>query len=170
VDGLTHPTQEPLTGPLPVTLETVDATTGRPKTVFAPGDQMQVLVSNTGDRPVYFELTTTQLNGKQLVLVPVRLLEPKAQFCHPRDTDKSRGLSPPREAVKINDQLGKDWYTLYAAEKEFPGAQRLQGEDLADRLVHPLYELSADRQRVVVRFDPAHLMKKSTAIETRPGG
>jgi hypothetical protein len=161
-----------MTAQVSVTLEAVDADTGRPAAVFTPGDHMQVLVTNRGDAPVFFELTTTQLSGAQMVLVPVRRLGPREQFCHPRDTDKvrARPRTERRDFVQISDKLGTDWYTVYAAETEFPGAQRLQGENLADRLVHPLYELSPDHKRVVTRFDPSRLLKKTIRIETRQGG
>src|SRR5205085_10552369 len=98
-------------------------------------------ITNKGDKPVYFELTVNTLDGRQFVMVSVRQLAAGETFHHPRDTTKDWPKERRLESIRITDNLGKDRFTVYASEREFPAARRLRGEDLTDRLVHPFYEL-----------------------------
>jgi serine/threonine-protein kinase len=173
LDGLTYPQYEPLAGPLPVTLTAVNHKTGRPvkDNVVYPGDELQIFVTNRGPKAVYFELVSTQMDGGRFVQVPVRRLGPGEQYCHPRDTKRKH-----EKFIKADDDLGTDRYTVYASEEPFPPGQRLRdkvrGPDrtdrvIADRVVHPFYELAPDRKSIRTRFDPARLVKKTIDVETK---
>jgi serine/threonine-protein kinase len=171
LDGLAYPQYEPLAGPLPVTLVAVNHQTGRPATVFHPRDELQVLVTNRGPKAVYFELVNTLMDGRRFVQVPVRRLGPGEQYCYPRDTKGKH-----REFFKLDENLGTDRYTVYASEEQFPPGKRLRvkvrGEDLtdrviADRVVHPFYELAPDRKSILTRFNPARLVKMTIDVQTK---
>jgi hypothetical protein len=85
------------------------------------------------------------------------------------------GQTLPLDSDTITDATpGKEELVFYAcAEKTFPKAvvlkcgddDRKRGEVIADRVVHPLYELRDGR--VVSVCDPTKIVKRTLEIETR---
>jgi hypothetical protein len=160
LDGLTHPNYEPAELPFQVTLRTKDER-GREKTVFRPGDQLVVVVANKGERKIYFELIGTSIDGKKMLLQkrPVLELEPRKEFRFPAE-----GSLP----IK-GDSLGKDQFTIYASDVSFPAGVFLRDKNkkIADRFVHPFYEVPRQGNEVRPGFEPNRFLKRTVEIETR---
>jgi serine/threonine-protein kinase len=166
LDGLTYPNYEPDAGPVPIKIEARNKQTNTSTTVFFPNEELIILITNIGDKPLYFELVFADLYGTIRTIQPERPLDAGKTYRYPADRKEN-----PRPFLRIVPPAGKDYYILYASEKKFPEGQRLrgenEGENMADRVLHSFYELSPDHREVRTSFEPAHLTKKTIEIETR---
>jgi serine/threonine-protein kinase len=149
--------------------ETEGASEFHPKVDF-----LRVDVTNPSkDKPLYFELIGAKLDGRRAVHVPVTRLDAGKTFHYPPD------LIPDKKFLNMNLPAGTEQYILYASDKEFDGGVVLVRPKVArtdpsdhpvvtpfERVVHPFYALAPDRKSVVVRFDPARLVKRTIDVTT----
>ena len=164
LDSLTRPEYIPEPPPIDVELATIDFASKTKKSVFAPKDQMQIVVTNKSDRDIYVEMISTSINGEKVIQLPgTTRVKARDSLRLPKD-----------KAAIIGEQLGKEYITIFACdtatfagEAEFPAGTLLKDKDVGDRVVHPYYGLRRNRQQVTVRFDPANMVKKTIEIETR---
>jgi hypothetical protein len=159
IDGLTYPSYAPSGLPFKVTLTTTDER-GREKTQFRPGDQLVIVVANRSECKVYVELVGTGVAGNKVLLQtqPLLALEP----------GKEHRL-PAEGAMTIKDKPGKEQFTLYASDVSFPAGVVLRDKSgkIADRFVHPFYEVPHQGSEVRPGFDPKRFLKQTVEIETR---
>jgi serine/threonine-protein kinase len=149
-DGLTRADYQPVGGEWNVSLATT-----KKNNVFAPGDELAILVKNSGDRPVFLELIGAGTKGEKIIIATGKVAA-GGEFRHPE-----------KGAIKVQPSLGKEQIMLYASEVEFPAAKILRGTNLADRVVHGFYECEAPSGGVKVKFDPARVVKRTIVIETK---
>lgn len=135
----------------------VELKTNKPNNIFAPGDEMVIIVTNRSNRAVHVELIGTSSQGKKALRTPGPIeIAPGHEY---RD--------PPDGYIPIREELGKEQITLYASETSFPAGALLRGQDVADRFVHPLFTLRRGGKQDAPQFEETRLLKKTIAIETR---
>lgn len=149
-DGLMRVDYQPVGGELNVSLATT-----KKNNVFAPGDELAILVKNGGDRPVFIELIGAGTKGEKVVIATGKVAA-GGEFRHPE-----------KGAIIVQPSLGSEQIMLYASEAEFPAAKILRGSNLADRVLHNFYECEAATDGVKVKFDPSRLVKRTIVIETK---
>ncbi|HBI45205.1 MAG TPA: hypothetical protein DDY78_20470 [Planctomycetales bacterium] len=133
--------------------------TNKKNNSFEPGDDLVVSVVNHSTKPIYIELVGVSSKGRMVILTaPGAVVAAGQEYRYPPEG------SP---AIKIKPGLGREQITLLAGEETFPAGRLLRGKGLTDRVVHPFYELGKQNGRYVVTKDPARLVKKTIAIETR---
>jgi len=124
----------------------VSITTTRGSRTFAPGDEINILVKNTGDLSIFVELVGTGTKGEKVVLIPA-------------GTTLASGKSlrfPETGSITIKSSLGSEQITVYASEQKFNPGTLYKGQNTADRYVHQL-----------PNQDQAPIIKKTLLIETR---
>jgi serine/threonine-protein kinase len=153
LDGLTRRDYAPNPAPILVELKT-----NKKNNVFEPGDELVILVTNRSDRELFIELIGTSVRGEKVIAVPAGTrVRAGETYRHP----------PEGKVLRIRGGLGKEQITLFASATRFPAGELLRGRGVADRVVHPFYELEQRDGRRRVRFDPARVVKKTIEIETR---
>lgn len=128
-------------------------------------DQAELVIKNTGKTDLFIEVVLFANNGK-VVRLSSGVEELKvggADFRFPKDATKFIPVTP--------DAL-VDHITLYASDKAFsPGVVlRLNGnsgENIADRFVHPVYDVRVEGGRMEVTGDPRGILKKTIESVTR---
>lgn len=124
----------------------IKITTTKNSRTFSAGDQIAVIVTNSGKSEVCVELIGTGTKGEKVVLVPAGVrLSPGSSIRFPKTG-----------TITVKPSLGHELITVYASETEFPAGTLYRGKNTADRLVHEL-----DPQR------SSPIVKKSLVIETR---
>ncbi len=175
LDGLTLPDYQPPLPPVDVTITSfsihvdpatkkADPTTKKPTKTFHDGDDMVIEVKNQGAKDATIELIGLSAEGRMIVHQPPTLLGPGKTYNYPHDRPVNHA-----DFVEMGLPPGVDRYLLFAADVPFPAGVRLraaQNVPIADRVVHPFWEISKDGT-ASVRFDPTHLIKKTLAVETR---
>jgi serine/threonine-protein kinase len=131
----------------------VDLKTNRPNNVFAPGDELEVLVVNRAAKDVYIELVGTSVRGHKVVLAPA-------------GTVVRAGTTYRWGPFKVQPRLGKEQVTVYASDADFPAGFLLRGEGITDRFVHLFYRYGRGK-RATLDNDPSRLLKKTIEFETR---
>jgi hypothetical protein len=112
--------------------------------VFAPGDEIAILVSNKGKTPVFVELVGTGTKGEKVILIPAgNSIAPGAQLRFPETS-----------TIKVKAALGQELITVFASNAKFSPGVLYHGKNVADRYVHQYEALNA-------------IVKKSLIIETR---
>jgi hypothetical protein len=157
-----------------VTAAKVGKDRDEPTAEFQPGDVGAIVVRNTGEADLYFEVVLTTASGRVVVLAPAEedkgklgVLKPGETFRYPKAKGTGIRLKPADEG-----EWTKQKCTVYAADAPFPpgavlsaGDQRAPGEYVADRFVHTFYEIKAGRLQCV--FDPAKMVKTSAEFEIK---
>jgi serine/threonine-protein kinase len=149
-DGLTRADYQPMGGEINVSLATT-----KKNNVFAPGDELAILVKNNGDRPIFLELIGAGTKGQKVVIATGKVVA-GGEFRHPE-----------KGAIKVQPSLGKEQIMLYASETEFPPAKILRGTNLADRALHDFYGCDTSAGGLKVKLDPARIVKRTIVIETK---
>lgn len=124
----------------------VSVTTTRGSRFFAAGDEIAVIVKNTGKTPVFTELIGTGTKGEKVVLVPA-------------GTKIAAGEElrfPDSGTITIKASQGQELITVFASDQEFAPGVVYRGKNIADRFVHQLANEKA-----------SPIIKKSLIIETR---
>jgi serine/threonine-protein kinase len=150
-DGVTRRDYQPVTGGMKVSLAT-----SKKNNVFAPGDDLTIIVKNEGEKAVFIELIGAGTKGEKTLLATGKKVPAGGEFRFPE-----------KGALKVQPSLGKEQIILFASETEFPAATVLRGVNLADRVVHGFYACETPEYGVKVKFDPARLVKRTMEIETR---
>jgi serine/threonine-protein kinase len=135
----------------------VELTTNKKGNVFAPGDELVIFVTNKSNKDLYIELVGTSAGGQKVIL-PLETNVVKAG---------QKYRFPATGGLRIQAGLGQEQITLFASETAFPPGELLRGQGVADRVVHPFYDLRRDGKRLGLGFDPARMVKKTIDIETR---
>ncbi len=151
IDGLTRPDYLPVTSKLDVRISTT-----KKNNIFAPGDELAILVENKGNVPVFVELLGRSPAGDVVSVVPA------GTEIAARETLRF----PTSGALKVKPILGREEIILYASEKKFAPAKIYRGENLADRIVHPYYDVDPDRE-TPIENDARVMIKRTLSIETR---
>jgi hypothetical protein len=137
LDGLTWPRHEPPGGPVGLLFSASNVATGKETTTFHPKDEMSLRVSNSGTRPVFFELVYVDSTGPAVVFQAPRRLDPNETYAYPRDRAKD-----PKPALTITPSLGTDLYILYASVEPLPAGVVLRNISQCgtDRVIHRWYD------------------------------
>jgi serine/threonine-protein kinase len=150
IDGLTRPDYSSQT-------VDVELTTNKPNGVFAPGDELAVIVKNRGAKTLHVELVGTGTRGETVVLVPAGAkIEPGKELRFPETG-----------GITVQPGVGNERIVLFASESEFAAGRPLKGRGVLDRFVHDCYQTSTGAGGVKLSFDPATIVKKTLVIETR---
>jgi serine/threonine-protein kinase len=143
LDALSRPDFRPDSAEFDVTLGTNKRTN-----VFAPDDELQIIVANPSPEDVFIELIGTGARGEKVILAP--------------NTTRVRAGQqyrfPPGGAIKVRGGLGKERITVFASAAEFSPGELLRGQHVVDRVVHR-FRAAADRD--------TRLLKKTIEVETR---
>ena len=122
--------------------------TNKRNNVFAPDDELEIIVANPSPKDVFIELIGTSARGEKVILAP--------------NTTRVRAGQqyrfPPGGAIKVRSGLGKERITVFASTTEFPPGELLRGQDVVDRVVHR-FQAAADRD--------TRILKKTIEVETR---
>jgi hypothetical protein len=155
LDGLTYPQYEPADGKVRVKLETLNG--GKPATVFHPGDEFQIRVVNTGDKPVSVEVYSFDLDKGRAVSLPP--LGPGTTL-GPGESKFFPSADKPLTIPK--DTTGADAVTLFASLEPFPAGVVLRNAEgrVGDRVVHPFYQPGAGKG-----FNPSRMLKRTIVVE-----
>jgi serine/threonine-protein kinase len=137
-----------------VELKTIEQKTKKEKSLFDPGDELVVSVTNKFAKPVHVELVGTSTRGQKV------LLTPKPVVIKPGESFK---LDP----VTIKPGVGREQITLLASSDPLPPAELLRGNGVTDRVVHRFYTLTEQGGRSRLTADAAAVVKKTIEIETR---
>lgn len=166
LDGVTR--RDFPTGPSPLAIE---LKTNKPNNVFAPGDEMFVIVTNKSKQEIFVELIGTSSRSEKVLLTKEPMsVPPGMTFQYP-----SGG-----KGIPVKGWVGKDTVTLYAADERFPAAELLRDpkalgkaglEDLketqGDRVVHSFFRLEMKGDRLELKKPPAKFVKMTLDVETR---
>jgi serine/threonine-protein kinase len=158
-----------------VTAVKVSKDKDEPTEEFRPGDVGALVVENTGEVDLYFELVLTTASGRIEVLAPAEedkgklgVLKPGERYRWPTN-EKGKGIALTAAA---EGEWTKQRCTVYAAAEPFPPGAVLRmsdqlppGEYVADRFVHTFYEIKDGRLHTL--FDPAKMVKKSAEFEIK---
>ena len=137
----------------------VELKTNKKNNFFEPGDALVISVVNHSSKPIHIELIGTSSRGRKVILTaPGTRVPAGREYRYPPEG------SPP---IKIKPALGREQITLLAGEGPFPAGRLLRGNGLSDRVVSPFYEIGKRNGHYAVTNDPARLVKKAIAIETR---
>jgi hypothetical protein len=158
--------------------------TDEPKAAFKPKERMVLVLKNDSADAVWLELTSTDWRGNKGVLKGPFLLGAGKTYRYPQKPDWPPEVKEKdrTEYLEFEDEPGVSRFTLFACEKKFPGAvlltrgadrPELEPDHVGDRLVHPFYVLSEDKNRVVAGppdsdFNPQRIVKMSLDVETLP--
>lgn len=135
----------------------VRISTTRKNNVFAPGDDLAVVVENRSKSDVFIELFGTSAQGETVVIVPAGTrLESGKELRFPKTG-----------TLKVRPVLGRELITLFASAAEFPAGQIIRAEHMADRVVHPFYSLHTTERGTEPRLDARKVLKRTLEIETR---
>ena len=150
IDGL-------LRGDYPTARPAVDVSlrTNQPGNVLRVGEEASLVVENRSDRKIFIELVGTDPDGRKVVVTKAgTTVSPKDSF---------------KVDLKVQPGRGREFVTLFAADREFPAGQLLRGENVADRVVHPFYRPAVGDTRSTIAADAASsgLVKQTIAIETK---
>jgi serine/threonine-protein kinase len=122
--------------------------TNKRNNVFAPDDELEIIVANPSPKDVFIELIGTSARGEKVIMAP--------------NTTRVRAGQhyrfPPEGAIKVRGGLGTERITVFASTAEFPPGELLRGQDVADRVVH-CFQDAADRY--------TRILKKTIEVETR---
>ena len=131
--------------------------TNRRGNVFEPGDEAVVFVVNQSATAITIELVGTSARGRKVVLTgPGTRVKPGKTYRYPA-----------QGGVKVRSGLGKEQITLLASQDDLPAPLLLRGKDVADRVLHPFYEVRVAGKRLTLSNDAAGVVKKTIEIETR---
>ena len=107
LDALTRPDFRPDAVEFDVKLGT-----NKRNNVFAPDDELEIIVANPSPKDVFIELIGTSARGEKVILAP--------------NTTRVRAGQqyrfPPEGAIKVRGGLGKERITVFASTTEFPRA------------------------------------------------
>jgi mono/diheme cytochrome c family protein len=135
----------------------VELSTSHKNDVFAPGDELVIFVNNKSKTDVFIELIGTSAKFEKVILAPATtLLEAGEEF-----------RFPPTGALQVQGGLGHEQITLFASEEPFPAGQLLRGPGVVDRVFHPFYKIERRGKELVVKNNPAGMVKRTITIETR---
>lgn len=135
---------------------TIEFKSNKPDNVFIAGkDGLAIFVTNNSRIPIYLELVGNS-NGDRARLMP-QVVEVAAGATY---------RWPEKGFVKV-PQPGKDFITVYAWDNPFPPGQLLKANGLADRFVHPFYDLWQGDRRLAKPLSPAGMVKKTLEIDAR---
>jgi serine/threonine protein kinase len=132
----------------------VELRTNKPNNGFEPGDELVIIVANSSSRTLHIELIGTSVRGRKVLLTP-------------SPTPIPAGQEYRTEAIKIQDNLGREQITVFACDTPFPAGVLLRGRDVTDRVVHPFPRLAGDDTQDDPPLDPTRMVKKTITIETR---
>jgi mono/diheme cytochrome c family protein/cytochrome c553 len=136
------------------------------RSVLAVNDRVEIQVLNNTDKNAFVEVGINSFQGSKAVFKPGRI-EVKAG-------QKGRFPADAKNFILIQPGLGGEQWVVFASDTEFPPAEVLRvpeegeqrGEVIADRIVHPFYELKKG-EGLKVRGDPSRMVKKTLDLETR---
>ena len=132
-------------------LDRIDLLTNKENRFFEPGDDLKITVKNNASQPIQFELYGTSVEGLKVRLIDgVKTLAAGESFQFPEPGD---------EFIEIRGGTGRELITLFASTKTLPAGKILRGKNIADRVVHTLFD--AERDSV------DDVLKKTIVIETR---
>ncbi|MFN3150338.1 c-type cytochrome domain-containing protein [Bremerella sp.] len=151
MDGVTRPDYLP-----PTSTVDVRVSTSRRNNIFSPGDELAIFVENRGSQPVFIEMLGRSFSGKLATILPAGTK---------LDAGEKRRF-PEEGNLKVKPALGSEQIIVYAGEKEFPCATIVRGDNVADRIVHPFYQIAGEA-RPTFDHDPRGLIKRTLTIETR---
>jgi len=123
----------------------VQISTTRGSRVFSAGDEIAIIVTNTGKSSVFIELIGTGTKGEKVVLIPSGT---------PLIAGEARRF-PEHSTITVKPSLGQELITVFASETEFASGTLYRGKNSADRYVHDQ----------ITQQGP--IIKKSLVIETR---
>lgn len=135
----------------------VELSTSHKNDVFAPGDELVILVKNRSKTDLFIELIGSSAKFEKVILAPATTVLPAG----------GEFRFPPTGAVQVQGGVGHEQITLLASEHAFPMGQLLRGAGVADRVFHPFYRFERRGKRRVVELNPAAMVKKTITIETR---
>ena len=148
---------------------TINVTANKSATRFVGGDKMAIVVKNTGQKPMYFEVFMTNEFGDMRRLTfaeegsRLGLRKPGEEY---RFDFGGEAIEAPKPG-----ELTKQRVIVYAAADKFPPGvllntpdKREPGYNVSGRVVHPLYQI--DGKKIVVGFDPAKIVRKTIEFET----
>ncbi|MEZ6126045.1 MAG: hypothetical protein R3C49_23200 [Planctomycetaceae bacterium] len=141
LDGETRQNYAPLSQGPDVTL-----TTTRGSRFFAAGDEIAVIVKNTGRLPIFIELIGTGTKGEKVVLLPAGTKVESGEQARFPDTG----------TLTVKSGIGQESITVFASEKEFAPGIHFKGSNVTDRYVH---------ENVASGKSP--IVKKTLLVETR---
>jgi serine/threonine protein kinase len=111
----------------PVPTIDVELGTNKESNEFYPGDEIQLLARNRSQKDVNIEVILANSEGGRFIqpMTPARV-EPLQEAHSPKG--------------KVEEGEGKEQITLFASHAPLPAGQRLHGDGVADRIVHPFYQ------------------------------
>jgi hypothetical protein len=179
VDAVTRSESQPATAiPLEVTLNSpgkdaknklqvvVINKTDPKRSVLAVKDRVEIQAINNTGRDVFLEVCIHSFQGSKAIFKTGRI-EVKAG-------QKGRIPQDAKKFIIIEPGVGSEQWVVYASDTEFPPGEVLRvpedgeqrGEVVADRIVHPFYELKKG-EGLKVRGDPSRMVKRTLDLETR---
>jgi hypothetical protein len=127
--------------------------TNKPKNIFAPGDKLEVKITNHTQDIIHVEMVYTSAKGEVFLVTPITQVAPGKSITLPANFD-----------MTIQDDLGTDFVTVFASETKFPPGEWLRGPKVADRVVHPFYRLNRAGTGFDSLLDSSGLFRKTVPI------